>query len=545
MEGPGTAAHGDSRIVRHAVRTFLNHVAGYGEVLREESETAGRPDLAEGYGRIVRDGSALREFLLPCFRKRDEGGPGPAELDELVREAYGLLYDIIAQIQAIKNLLKDEKHFGSDTDIILDAANSLVGLLEDWLDEEGGAGEENADAGREADDDAGTRRVGTILIVDDSPFNRDLLARHLERQGHHVVKAGDGPTALEFLADREFDIVILDVMLPGMNGYELLERIRNDERLRSLYVLVVSAFDDTESVARCIQLGAEDYLPRDFEPIILRARIESCLEKKVLREKESLYIAAMIETERKLRSELQEGAAYVRSLLPARISEKGVVSDWVFIPSLSLGGDVFGYHSIGRAGAGERLAMYLIDVSGHGIEAALYSVTLMNVLKSQVLPGTDFGDPSSVLSRLNESFKMEEQNNLYFTAWYGVWDGRKRELLHAAAGGPPALLRGADGKLRPLGTGGPIVGAFEGARYASATERIEAGSTLFIFSDGAYEIKRRDGSLLGLEGFSRVLEAAAESGEGENLSALVARLQGLAATGSFEDDLSILEFRFS
>ncbi|MEI6876836.1 MAG: hypothetical protein WCL50_17105, partial [Spirochaetota bacterium] len=133
MEAPETPGRKDSRVVRHAVRTYLNHVAGYGEVLREESEAEARPDLAEGYGKIVRDGSALREFILPCFRKRDEGGPGPFERNELVRETYGLLYDIIAQIQDVKTRFSAESHFASDTEIILDAANSLIGLLEDWL----------------------------------------------------------------------------------------------------------------------------------------------------------------------------------------------------------------------------------------------------------------------------------------------------------------------------------------------------------------------------------------------------------------------------
>jgi sigma-B regulation protein RsbU (phosphoserine phosphatase) len=548
MEKPVQPGTGDSRVVRHAARTFLNHVAGYGEVLREEAVVAARADLAEGYGKIVREGGSLREFMLPCFRDRDEGGPEVAERTELIRESFGLLYDIIAQVQSVKAMIKGELRFAADTDIILDAANSLVGLLEDRLsaDDTEAAGQDREEKERNAVEVLPSR-TGRVLIVDDSPFNRDLLARHLERQGHGVETSGDGATALALLAARPFDIVILDVMLPGMNGYELLERIRDDERLRSLYVLVVSAFDETESVARCIQLGAEDYLPRDFEPVILRARIESCLEKKALRRKEALYIAAVIETERQLRQELMEGAAYVRSLLPARLETGKVRSDWVFIPSLSLGGDVFGYHPIGAGPGSDRFALYLIDVSGHGIEAALYSVTLMNLLKSQVLPGADFGDPASVLSRLNEAFKMEEQNNLFFTAWYGVWDPGTRILLHASAGSPPAILRVPGGSQRFLATGGPIVGAFEGDLYSNASEALPPDASLYLFSDGVFEIKNHEGGMLGLEGFSDLvgrLAAGRITGGPGLLPELVERLQQGSASGHFDDDVSIVEFGF-
>jgi len=542
MEAPGSPEKEAGRILRHAVRTFLNHVAGYGEVLREEAEAEGRPELAAAYGRIVREGDSLRDFMLPCFRSLDEGGPEPRERADLVREAFGLLYDIIAEVQSIKSRLKGEPRFAPDTDIILDAANSLVGLLEERPREEGETGEEAQ--GAEAELPGATRR-GRLLIVDDSPFNRDLLARHLERQGHEVVVSGDGKAALALLLAHPFDIVILDVMLPGMNGYELIGRIRSDERLASLYVLVVSSLDETESVARCIQLGAEDYLPRDFEPVILRARIESCLEKKALREKEAVYIAAVTAAERRLRAELQEGAAYVRSLLPQPLAGPDLRSAWVFIPSLSLGGDVFGHHRIGGGSAGERLALFLIDVSGHGIEAALYSVTLMNLLKGQALPGTDFGDPASVLARLNESFRMEEQNNLYFTAWYGVWDAGSRSLTHASAGSPPALLLLPDGSRRRLATGGPIVGAFEGASYANQVEAVEPGSSLWLFSDGAFEIRTREGRLLGLDGFEAILGESAALEAGERLPGLIERLQLASASGNFDDDVSIVEFDFA
>ena len=113
-------------------------------------------------------------------------------------------------------------------------------------------------------------------------------------------------------------------------------------------------------------------------------------------------------------------------------------AQWRFQPSAELGGDIFGYHWINA----DRLAIYLLDVSGHGVGAALLSVSVFNVLRTQSLQGTDFGDPAAVLKQLNRVFPMERQNNLIFTIWYGVFERSTRRLTYASGGHPPAVLTG-------------------------------------------------------------------------------------------------------
>ena len=131
-----------------------------------------------------------------------------------------------------------------------------------------------------------------LLVVDDNEDNRYTLVQRLHRLGYtNVVTAVDGRDALARLGAREFDLVLLDVMMPELNGYEVLERIRADERLRHVPVIMISAVDQVESVVRCIELGAEDYLPKPFNPVILRARVATCLEKKRLRDQELRYLA--------------------------------------------------------------------------------------------------------------------------------------------------------------------------------------------------------------------------------------------------------------
>ena len=133
-------------------------------------------------------------------------------------------------------------------------------------------------------------RAARVLVVDDEPLNRRLLARTLERQGHAVATAEDGREALAKLRVEPFDVVLLDVLMPELDGYETLAEIQADGRLRHIPVIVISALEDVESVVRCLELGADDYLPKPFDPVLLRARMSGSLTKKRLHDLEREYI---------------------------------------------------------------------------------------------------------------------------------------------------------------------------------------------------------------------------------------------------------------
>ena len=131
---------------------------------------------------------------------------------------------------------------------------------------------------------------GTLLVVDDNEMNREVLSRRLQREGHTVAVAESGPQSLEMIEANSFDLVLLDIMMPDMDGYQVLERLKSDDVLRHIPVIMLSALDEIDSVVRCIELGAEDYLSKPFNPVLLRARIGACLEKKRLRDQERLYL---------------------------------------------------------------------------------------------------------------------------------------------------------------------------------------------------------------------------------------------------------------
>ena len=130
----------------------------------------------------------------------------------------------------------------------------------------------------------------SVLVVDDDQINRMVLARDLEREGHRVIAVEDGVRALEALRAEPFDVVLLDVLMPELDGYETLAQIEGDERRRHIPVIMVSGLEDIESVVRCLELGAADYLPKPFDPVLLRARINGCLTKKRLHDLEREYI---------------------------------------------------------------------------------------------------------------------------------------------------------------------------------------------------------------------------------------------------------------
>jgi two-component system, cell cycle response regulator len=133
-------------------------------------------------------------------------------------------------------------------------------------------------------------RTAHILVVDDSRTNRSLLARRLEQNGHTVTNAEHGRDALALMASQSFDLVLLDVLMPELDGYQVLASMKQDTALRDIPVIMISAVDEIESVVRCIELGAEDYLPKPFDPVLLRARINACIEKKFLRDQEVQYL---------------------------------------------------------------------------------------------------------------------------------------------------------------------------------------------------------------------------------------------------------------
>jgi phosphoserine phosphatase RsbU/P len=299
--------------LRHDLRTPINAIIGYSELLRE--------DLA------------------------DQGMNGLDDLEKIGSAARQLL-------EMIGTRLTNE-HFDTP-DKQVSAQGTTVSAQHEKL----------RLAVRSADSVSNRRSevAGRILVVDDQPENRDVLVKHLEREGHSTVQAENGRQAVEMLNDEAFDLVLLDVAMPETDGYTVLGQMKADPKLRHIPVIMISAVDEIENVVGCIEAGAEDFLPKPFNPTLLHARIGASLEKKFLRDQEQAYLHQIQQTQRRLEDELHEAARYVVSTLPSPMRAPLSIS-WTYDPSTELGGDSFGYHWIDE----NHFAIYLLDVCGHGV----------------------------------------------------------------------------------------------------------------------------------------------------------------------------------
>jgi sigma-B regulation protein RsbU (phosphoserine phosphatase) len=265
-------------------------------------------------------------------------------------------------------------------------------------------------------------------------------------------------------------------------------------------------------------------------------RVEGRLEKERQRTAEALDERNRVLD--RLKMDLADAANYVHSALPAPIISGDIRVSWQFLPSASLGGDVFGYHWLDRS----QFAVYLIDVSGHGVGAALLSVTVMNLLKSRVLPITTMIRPSQVLKELNQRFPGEENDEMFFSMWYGVYDRKNRLLTYASGGHPPAVLfrRAArrSGETDRLHTPNFVIGGRTDVRYRQGEQIIARGSDLYIFSDGVYEFNQPDGRIWRYAEFVEALKSMHANNLG--LDHLVQHTRKLCQAGQFDDDFTIL-----
>lgn len=524
-----------------------------------------------------------------------------------------------------------------------------------------------------------------ILVADDSPIVVTMLSRILREQGYAVVTAADGVEAAQRAYGEMPDLILLDIFMPRMNGYQVCRLLKSDPQVQEIPIVILTAMDTGSAQFWSLETGADAFMTKGFQPpdllatvgrllgaeraaadrteevpgpeellskvsalmdrelyastverielqtilrnlhdgimtVDLQRQVSSanpalcqllgveeaavvgqpvaaalgrpagpdalelaeaalagaegaareteihgtagstpvdiraavlhdylgkvvgavCLIQDITRRKEVERLYQQLEaSQTRLADDLAQASAYVRSLLPLPLTG-GVAADWRFVPSAQLGGDSFGYHWIDE----DHFAVYLLDVCGHGVGAALLSVSAMNVLRSQTLPGTDFRDPGAVLSMLNNMFQMAEHNNLYFTIWYGVYQRRQRRLLYASGGHPPAILFNGGEDVQRLGTKGAIIGWVPDVKYAAAACPVGENAKLYVFSDGAFEVSRPDGSMLKPEDFLAELGRPSEPGVSD-LDRILLSIREYGGTDTLDDDFSMVRVVFN
>jgi adenylate cyclase len=297
--------------LRHDLRTPLNHIIGYTELLLEDLADGGKPELASGLAELRADARQLLSLLNEVLARGQSGPPDLAA-------ARSTLGPPLERIQSAGEALHRRASEAGASALLsdLDRIRSATERLDALLRPGGVRLHEATRHGASAESGTGypAQRRDVILVVDDNEDNRDMLARRLRRQGHEVLTAAGGRAALDTLAGTPVDLVLLDVMMPDLDGYAVLQRLKADSAFRDIPVLMISALDELDSVVRCIQLGAEDYLGKPFDPILLQARIGACLEKKRLHDQEARHRRELAEWNQTLERRVAEQVAQLERL---------------------------------------------------------------------------------------------------------------------------------------------------------------------------------------------------------------------------------------
>jgi hypothetical protein len=246
-----------------------------------------------------------------------------------------------------------------------------------------------------------------------------------------------------------------------------------------------------------------------------------------------------VEAMRAQDSDLEKAKTYVRSLLPRPLVEGPVRTDWVLQPSANLGGDMFGYHFIDE----RTYAVYLLDVTGHGTDAAMHAVSVMNVLRQPNVPGLDARDPARMAAHLNEMFQMESHGGMLLSLWHGVVDLASRTVTFVSAGHHAAYLVAADGATAALDVSNVLIGMMPGYAYRSGQAAFSAGSSLYLFSDGVFEVEPANGEEWDLERFVQLLVAPSATGK-PGTQGILETVKARTGRDTFEDDFTLVASTF-
>ena len=388
-----------------------------------------------------------------------------------------------------------------------------------------------------------TNSNAALLVVDDNEDNRYTLTRRLNREGYqNLTTAKNGRDALEQLNAQPFDLVLLDVMMPDMNGYEVLEHVKANASLRDVPIIMISALDEIESVIRCIELGAEDYLNKPFNPVLLRARVGALLEKKRLRDEVRKNLV-------RLEEEMDSARVLQIGMLPRNFPvcspEQPIAVHAVMHPAREVGGDLYDCFY-----AGENTFCFLVgDVSGKGASAAMFMARTRSLVRMSVelwrqwrADGIQAGQ---LLEAVNRELCQNNDERMFVTVFFGLFDTRTGILSFVNAGHPPPHLLRAGGDAAQIDARPALpLGVRQSAKFEAKTLAIQPGDALFVCSDGVFEALNEKGDLFSIERLNQELRAASGEEPVEIVRLIKNAVDTFTGTAPKADDVTALALRW-
>ena len=399
----------------------------------------------------------------------------------------------------------------------------------------------------------GADRPASILAVDDTPANLQVLAGMLKDRGYKVRPVPGGKLALAAARRDPPDLILLDINMPEMTGYEVCEHLKADDALKGIPVIFISALTEQLDKVKAFAIGGVDYLTKPFQMEELHARVETHLKLRRLQVELEAANARLAEANGRMSRDLKAAAKIQEAFLPRETPRvPGADFAWAYRPCDELAGDGLNVVFLGDG----RVGLYVLDVSGHGVAAALLSVTLSRLLSPPSDPSSiliregavrdrfDVTPPAEVAARLNRLFPFDGATEQFATLVYGILDARTGEFRYVSAGHPgPVHLPAGAGPVILASQGYPIGLAADA--YEERSVHLGTGDRLYLYSDGVPEAMDPTGEPFG---DARLLEAVGR-GRPEPLQAGVATLLGEISrwhgSGKPLDDISILAVEVS
>jgi len=380
-----------------------------------------------------------------------------------------------------------------------------------------------------------------ILIVDDEPFNVDYLEQELEESGYETLTAANGQEALEKVRSESPDLILLDMMMPVMDGFEVLSRLKMDPASRDIPVIVISADSNLRSVVRGIGLGAEDYLPKPFEPTLLNARISSSLEKKRLRDLQKLYLKSL-ERELEIAREIQSG------FLPSELPEaEGWEVAAYFKAAHEVAGDFYDAFLLSDG----NLVCVVGDVCGKGVGAALFMTLIRSLIrascttdvfcnKNDVRIRTPAERLGHVVSFTNDYIvETHGDASMFATVFIGAFNLQDGALAYINCGNEPPLLLGRDGAVNLLRPTGPALGIIPEARFRVEEILMGRDDLLLAYTDGIPDARNRELDSFGKERLLKLFQDRGVS-PASLLKTIEQELHQFIGTADQFDDITVM-----
>jgi sigma-B regulation protein RsbU (phosphoserine phosphatase) len=382
-----------------------------------------------------------------------------------------------------------------------------------------------------------------ILVVDDYDDNRYTLTRYLERLGYcNIATANDGEEAIARLKADAFDLVLLDVMMPKVDGYQVLSWLKDQPRLRDLPVIMISALNEMGSVVRCIELGAIDYLLKPFNRVLLKARLGATLEKKQLRDQLNAHLARL-ESELEAARKLQIGM--VPHVFPPPTAEWPIDLFAMMEPAHEVGGDLYDFFTM----ADGRLCFLLGDVSGKGMPAALFMARTKSLIRfaTDLMRGPDGGPatPADIIGCVNRELSQNNDDMMFVTLFLAMLDAKTGEITFCNAGHNPPYRLKRDQLAEIREPRDIILGVRPDAVHHTGRLMLSPGETIFLFTDGVTEANNQAEELFSEPRLKAVLRRVSERSSADVVKAVAAELRRFVGTAQPWDDITMLAVRRS